>query len=1085
MKQMKRIFICIVISMTVCTLWAQPDHGFKSVTKRTGGSLRPEFSYRTIRHSDALKSADPGQDFRLSPRLNKPAALCDPSIKRVIRSSDSGSPIFIERSRSDLKSATVLTPGDRFREFFSATKELTHLENPVNDLRINQVYIDNLGITHVRAHQQHRGIRVYGAEVILHMDEQKEIFTGCLSDLAGMPDVVPQIDAGSAIGFAIEDLKKYDRWRELSPRQRKFLNDQGPVSDLVICQDASGKAALCYEIDIRSSFIETWKYFVDAISGEVVSSYNNTKTDGPVVSTGYDLNGVLRTFDTYLENGTYYMINLVESMFNSEKGEGIIRTFDASIDPGNYTIVSSYDNTWNNPAAVSVHYAATKTYKYLEDTFGRISLNDQGMTITGVVNLTNEDGSGMDNAFWSSPLVYFGNGGTALYNLAGGLDVVAHELGHGVVENTANLEYRDQPGAINETYADIFGAMVDREDWLIGEDVVKTQYFPSGTMRNMSDPHNGGSSLNDHYWQPAHVSEMYIGDDDNGGVHINNSIGSHAYYRFATAVSKEKAEQVFYRALRDYLTTRSQFIDFRIAVVQAAKDLYGENSTEVEEAGKAFDAVGIFDEEQVDYEQEYQENNGDEYILSYDTNPDDANTLYRCTTTGEDFHPLTTTVMKRKVSVVDNGSVAVFVSDDSKIHGIYTNPEKPDEWILSEDEIWENVTVSRDGNRVACISVYIDTAIYVYDFGLEQWAKFQLYNPTTSHYGTNTGGVLYADAIEFDHSGEYLMYDAYNELTTAEGEPISYWDIGFIRIWDNQANDFGDGSIAKLFGSLPEDISVGNAVFSKNSPHIIAFDYVDAYNEQFAILGADLLNGELDVITENTRLGFPSFSKADDRILFDYQDPVNFPDYEDIVACIGLGQDKITGQGDPEPLIANATWGVFYANGTRDLELAPVTNFTVDVKSGNAPLTVQFIDISINEPTAWSWTFEGGTPGTSSAQNPLVTYQNPGMFQVSLTSSNEAGSNTQTKTGYISVMGSTGTVDEMETHVHYYPNPVTDILHIECRGEFSARIYNMLGEKILEVHERNQVDLGKLDPGFYIILIEADGSTFRGKIQKN
>ncbi|HER10029.1 MAG TPA: PKD domain-containing protein [Bacteroides sp.] len=1082
---MKRIFCCAVISLAVCAVSGQPDHPFKPVTKKTRDTFLPAFSYRTINHSGALKTADAQTTFRVSPVFSKPVSLCDPSIKRIILSKDSGSPIFIERGRSDLKSAGVQSPEQRFRDFFEATREVTNLESPEDALKIKEIYTDDLGMTHIRAQQQWQGIRIYGAEVILHLDDRKEIFTGRLTRAAEMPDVALQIDAERAIGFAIADLKSNGRWRELSPAEKTLLNDEVPSSSPVIYQVESGKAVLCYEIDIRSGFIETWKYFVDAASGQVVSCYNNTKTDGPVVSSGYDLNGVLRTFDTYLENGTYYMVNLVESMFNPEKGDGIIRTFDASIDPGSFTIVSSYDNTWNNPAAVSLHYAATKTYRYLEDTFGRNSLNNQGMTITGVANLANEDGSGMDNAFWSSPLIYFGNGGTALYNLAGGLDVVAHEMGHGVVENTANLEYRNQPGAINETYADIFGAMVDREDWLIGEDVVKTQYFPSGTMRNMSDPHNGGSSLNDHYWQPAHVSEMYIGEQDNGGVHINNSIGSHAYYLFATAVSKEKAEQVFYRALANYLTTKSQFIDFRIAVVQSAKDLYGENSTEVEEAGKAFDAVGIFDEEQVDYEQEYQENSGDEFILSYDTNPDDPNTLYRCDTNAEVFEPLSTTDMKRRVSVIDNGNVAVFVSGDSKIRSIFTDPENPGEEIISEQEVWDNVAVSRDGNLLACISIYIDTAIYVYDFTSEQWAQFQLYNPTTSHSGTNTGGVLYADAIEFDHSGEYLMYDAYNELTTAEGEPISFWDIGFIRIWDNETGDFGDGSIAKLFGSLPEEISVGNPVFSKNSPNIIAFDYIDAYEEQFAIVGADLLSGEVGVITMNTRPGFPSFSKSDDRILFDYEDPVNYPEYEDIVAYIGLGQNKITGQGDPVPLIADATWGVFYANGTRDLELAPVSNFTVDVKSGNAPLTVQFIDLSLNDPTAWSWTFEGGTPGTSSDQNPLVTYQNPGVFQVSLTCANEAGENTASKTGYISVSENTGIAEQWEETVKYYPNPVTDILHIDCQGEFTVRVYNMLGEKLLETHNRNRVDLGSVDPGFLIIRIDTNGSAIRGKIQKN
>ncbi|MCK7533329.1 MAG: hypothetical protein MZV63_21005 [Marinilabiliales bacterium] len=85
-----------------------------------------------------------------------------------------------------------------------------------------------------------------------------------------------------------------------------------------------------------------------------------------------------------------------------------------------------------------------------------------------------------------------------------------------------------------------------------------------------------------------------------------------------------------------------------------------------------------------------------------------------------------------------------------------------------------------------------------------------------------------ADVIEFDITGQYLIYDSYNELTSTTGEDIGYWDIGIINVWDNNRGDWGDGTISKLYGSLPEDISIGNPVFSKNSPWIIAFDYIDA-----------------------------------------------------------------------------------------------------------------------------------------------------------------------------------------------------------------------------------------------------------------
>ena len=223
--------------------------------------------------------------------------------------------------------------------------------------------------------------------------------------------------------------------------------------------------------------------------------------------------------------------------------------------------------------------------------------------------------------------------------------------------------------------------------------------------------------------------------------------------------------------------------------------------------------------------------------------------------------------MKGKVSVTDDGSAAVFVSNDSKIRYISLDPLLP-EAVLSDDAFWDNVAISKDGHRLAAISTEIDTSIYVYDFISKEWTRFRLYNPTTSQFNTNAGGVLYADAIEFDITGEYLIYDACNVLNSTSSEDILYWDIGFINVWNNNTNYFGDGTISKLYGSLPEDVSIGNPVFSRNSPFIIAFDYFDEYTDEYGIFGTDLMTGEVDLITANTTLGFPSFSKNDDKIAF-------------------------------------------------------------------------------------------------------------------------------------------------------------------------------------------------------------------------
>ena len=721
-------------------------------------------------------------------------------------------------------------------------------------------------------------------------------------------------------------------------------------------------------------------------------------------------------------------------------------------------------------------FNATRAYEYFLQTHGLNSINGTGGNIISFINVAEDDGSSMENAFWNGQAVFYGNGGDYFKPLAGALDVTAHELGHGVVSNTANLEYYGQPGAINETYADIFGSMVDRDDWLIGEDITRTTFSPSGALRNMADPHNLGRE-GDHYWQPKHVSEMYLGTEDNAGVHINNGIGIHAYYLYATAVSKNKAEQVFFHALDNYLTKTSRFIDFRIAVVQSASDLFGEGSAEATEAAKAFDAVGIYDEEVVQKNQDYEVNPGTEFLLFCNTDQNYSTTL--ALYNGSQASSLSETQMKNNPSVTDNGAEAVFVSADSKIRYISLNPLEPEE-IISDQEYWDNVAISKDGNRLAAISTQVDTSIYVYDFTSRKWAKFRLYNPTTSHFNTDAGGVLYADAIEFDITGEYLIYDACNVLSSNVTEDIYYWDIGIIKVWDRTGKKFGDGSIFKLYGSLPENVSIGNPTFSQNSSAIIAFDYIDGNSGGYAILGTNLNTGETDVITENSTLGLPSFSKNDDRVAYTALSTGD----EDVVAGINLDQSKITGSGNPFAMIMNAKWPVYFASGERDLGLAPVSDFTADYKSGNAPLEVKYVDLSANDPATWKWTFEGGVPATSAKQNPYVVYNAPGTYRVILETRNEFGVNAITREAYITVSVPTGINGKSAGAFRVYPNPAGELLNIECETDFSFRLFDLKGEIILTGINTRQIGLSGIEPGFYILEMTAGNIVRRQKLLK-
>ncbi|WP_258871159.1 M4 family metallopeptidase, partial [Halobacillus trueperi] len=187
--------------------------------------------------------------------------------------------------------------------------------------------------------------------------------------------------------------------------------------------------------------------------------------------------------------------------------------------------------------------------------------------------------------------------------LSAGLDVAAHEMAHGVTTNSAGLLYRFQSGALNEAFSDIFGALVDEEDWEIGEDIMAEDAIASGrtSLRSLSNPskypvgedyvpYGDGNGM-----YPSHMDEYYDLplELDNGGVHINSSIINHAAYITGEQIGKEKLGQIYYRALTVYLQPESDFSHARESLIQSAVDLYGENSEEAQATEDGFNQVGI------------------------------------------------------------------------------------------------------------------------------------------------------------------------------------------------------------------------------------------------------------------------------------------------------------------------------------------------------------------------------------------------------------------------------------------------------------------------------------------------------------
>lgn len=844
---------------------------------------------------------------------------------RVVRDADTGLPIYIENRSTRSVGKPTGTGQARVNavattyQFLEQVRGVLKIDKPESSFSVRQTETDALGQTHIRLTQTHGGIPVYGAELVAHLtNNEVTLVNGHYQEVKSEIATNPKLSVKEAADLALADVGKAGAVRTFGSNLFNLERAKGEL-----CLYPVGDShRLAYELTIRPTMLQRWAYWVDAETGTILDKTNTTCTFlGPIRTTGRDLNGVSRTFSTYqASTGRYFLIDVTKAMFNStstipDKTVGGLVTLDSRNTYGDnqkfWYVASANNNDWT-PAAVSAHYNAGLAYDYFRNTHARNSLNARGGTIKSVVNIVDDDGTGLDNAYWSGEFMAYGNGGALLKPLAGALDVAGHEMTHGVIENTANLVYKSQSGAINESMADVFGTMIDRDDWTIGEDIIKSNRFIQGAVRSMANPNQGGK--NDFGYQPATMAQYEKlpedADNDNGGVHVNSGIVNYAYYLFATAVTKDKAEKIYYRALTTYLTRTSKFLDLRLAIIRAATDIHGAGGAEVAAARTAFDRVGILDATPPPTPKpEVPVAQGQDFMLIYGADKK----LYSTVVGSNKFDLKSSLGLTHRPSVTDDGKFAYYVTPDKRIRAVNLTGT-PTETIISNETRWDNVAISKDGTKLAALSADAEPKMYVYSFDKKVWKTFTLYNPTSAD-GVKSGGVKYADSFEWDLVGETLIYDAYNELTNPEGDEISYWDVGFITVWDNNRKDFATGDIEKLFSNLEEGESVGNPSYAKNSTNIIAFDYFYERDDEYYIVAADVDKGELESVYKNNTLGFPSYSRLDNRLVFTTETSTKAEN----IAGIGVGPDKISPSGAVQTIVQNAKWPVWYAQSARVL----------------------------------------------------------------------------------------------------------------------------------------------------------------------
>ena len=431
---------------------------------------------------------------------------------------------------------------------------------------------DNLGFTHYTLKPKVNGKAALHSEVKVHVNQEGQIVfvNGDLDQKALAPTNSQKISSETAVDKAFEAAGVKES--EVKNMDRKVVKK----AELAINAESNK-----YVYDVQLIYITpepaNWHVQIDAETGAVIQK-KNLLEEVATTGYGYGNKGDYKSLNLVSDSGKYYLVDQTHT--------GNIETYDARNTETNFTLMSDYDNAFTSTSqrsGVDAHYYADQVYDYYLNTHNRNSYDGKGAPLYSVVHF----GRNYNNAFWNGEAMFYGDGdGRTFSPLSGANDVIAHELTHAVTEHTAGLVYQYQPGALNESFSDVFGYFVD-PDFLMGEDVY-TPGVAGDALRSMSNP--------EQYNQPAHMNQYRnlpnTKDGDYGGVHINSGIPNKAFYNTVTVIGKAKAEKIYYRALTYYLTPNASFSDARAALIRSAQDLYG--STEANTIANAWSSVGVY-----------------------------------------------------------------------------------------------------------------------------------------------------------------------------------------------------------------------------------------------------------------------------------------------------------------------------------------------------------------------------------------------------------------------------------------------------------------------------------------------------------
>lgn len=488
----------------------------------------------------------------------------------------------------------------------------------------------------VRLQQTHRGVPVLGGQYVVRMEKKdgERVVTGTsgkyFTELrtATTPEVGEELAVERAVDAVLAELN--EKYFAAKP-PREGDEDESPLTGtargLVVLPTGAG--VLTQRVTVRGTDPASGEpvqreVYIDARAGYPVLQYSGIKTFGapgpaagkPAAGTaskrvraaekgsGVRLDGTTVALDVELDEARgEYVLRDRSRIPNDDFTDNVLSTWDArgkwASDVGGQwpdgiqefgSPTPAFGTEATESGAVDAHWAAGQVYDYFKNKHGRNSLDGRGMTINSLVGIT-DYGQPYVNAFWDGQKMVYGTGDAEYRPLSASVDVVGHEMTHGVIEHSANLVYAGQSGAMNEAIADYFGNAIETDVYdipvtdpdagLLGERLCRTKTPRECALRDLNDGRNTAKSF------------LGVGfATDNGGVHLNSTIFGGALWDAREDLGAEVTDRIVYKALTEYLTPLDGFTEGRAAVLAAAQDL-GIPAAGLKALQRAFTAHGI------------------------------------------------------------------------------------------------------------------------------------------------------------------------------------------------------------------------------------------------------------------------------------------------------------------------------------------------------------------------------------------------------------------------------------------------------------------------------------------------------------